>query len=155
MMKSELVIEERKMQDNQSFESGKRRRIQKAARLLINLTLIGDVVEGVAGLVNRVSVRTTGGVDGLALVSRIDGLVKIRFIILFYLKVTHRFRTLLLSTVCQLKRDDRKKNRGEIVCIYSNETKFLCGLMAIDSLIAGRAQLRRWRLLPQEGFQGR
>ena len=77
MMKSEFVIEERKMQDNQSFESGKRRRIQKAAGLLMNLTLIGDVVEGVAGLVNRVSVRTTGGVDGLALVSRIDGLVKI------------------------------------------------------------------------------
>ena len=124
------------MEGNQSFEYGKRRRIQKAAGLLMNLTLIGDVVEGVAGLVNRVSVRTTGGVDGLALVSRIDGLVKIRLIILFYLKVTHRFRTLLLSTVCQLKRDDRKKNGVEIVCIYLNKTKILCGLVAIDSLVS-------------------
>ena len=68
MMKSEFVIEERKMQDNQSFESGKRRRIQKAAGLLMNPTLIGDLVEGVAGLVNRVSVRIRGVVDGLALV---------------------------------------------------------------------------------------
>ena len=93
MMKSEFVIEQRKLEDNQSVEFGKRRRIQEAAGLLMNLTLIGDSVEGVAGLVKRASVRIWGVVDGLALVSKIDGLENIRLIILFFLKVPHRFRT--------------------------------------------------------------
>ena len=93
MMKSEFVIEQRKLEDNQSVEFGKRRRIQEAAGLLMNPTLIGDSVEGVAGLVKRASVRIWGVVDGLALVSKIDGLENIRLIILFFLKVPHRFRT--------------------------------------------------------------